>query len=226
MRNWKLLDVEFKWNPYHRLAATSLFFALALALPSCALSSTQGEDSRPNQPQLEVASAQSLYAHAEEKAGNWQEDPRLQQVSMSVYHVEDNKPLRAWFTYRSESVPDNYLLLTITIHQSYIETESNHGEYTFPRPLGEPIELDGIEIDSMAALEIALQKGGVNFLNRNPSGRWSMSLDLMYTDLYASTGPLVWRALFSSDPVGTRYIRVDPETGEVISTKDNPPRTQ
>lgn len=200
--------------------------ALVLILPACGSLSTTGEGNSPQHQQLEVASAQFLYSHAEEKAREWKDDARLQQIMMSVHPVDDNRPLRASFIYRSQKAPDNYLRVTVVVHQGYTETETKEGEYTFPRPIGEPVELDEIGIDSIEALEITLQNGGAAFLSRNPRGKWRMSLKLMYTDLYASTGPVVWRALFSSDAVGTRYIRIDPESGEVVSVEDNPPRSE
>lgn len=208
-------------------AVVAVVLAIGLLLPACGMFSSVDDGNPLQHPELEVASARYVLPLTNQKAAEWQEDARPQNIIMSLRTVQENKPLRASLIYRSESQPDSYLIVTVVTRQNHIEIESKKGEYTFPRPIGEPIELDDIEIDSVEALNIAVENGGSEFLSRNPGGSWSqLSLNLMYEELYASSGPLVWRAIFASESVGTRYIRIDPESGQVLSVEDNPPRTQ
>jgi hypothetical protein len=168
-------------------------------------------------PKMHVLSVASNYSRSVEIAEAWHSDAILTNVEAWFKPEDSPEKLSVSYTFRSTSNPSTWLIVWVYSEDGVISIRSEDGEYPTTRPLGEPIKLLELPLDSSAALELIMENGGNDFISRHPQILWPLSMSLRYEELFQAQGPLVWIGNFlefsTRDSIN---IAIDAYTGELL----------
>jgi len=197
-----------------RISAAVAAAAVGAMLWGCTRVSRTPSATLPTLPSVQIASLTDLFPLAEVAALSWRPDAYLESIQMDI------KPtISIAYIFGSSSDPSVGALV-------YVEN-----------PLGEPatrmeeVHSPGREqgafpiastdwgpIDSSEALAIALESGGLEFLERHPEAHWWF-IQLQYYESPLSTETPLLRVFLSTAQGAQFNAYVDPLTGDLLDVK-------
>ena len=198
------------------LPCRSKHWSLGIVLPLAGLAiAACGSTYVPGNSE-QIPSLRDLYPQALEIAQIWKTDAHLIWAEVSMRALPE-----VVFAFNSVSDPGEGALV-------YVEEPAAQPQFRLeevPAP-GRTEALPAIELpswgslDSPTAYSISLDQGGKEFLERNPGTQTSW-IRLQYVDT-PNGGGISWRVTFG-DPLSVTYdVFIDPSTGEVVQSEENP----
>jgi Tol biopolymer transport system component len=168
--------------------------------------------------ELYVLSAADLYGEALGRAREWRPDAYLSRISANVaVSVSDSRPLpRISYTFHSPSTADSFYILDFSSGGWSAEEDTKAAIAVTPPPIIE----EEWSLDSVDAWSIALASGGEDFLVHYQDPMTSMSVTLDYWRTRMGEERLAWRVDFFTVHGPSLDIRIDPQTGDIIETRE------
>lgn len=177
-----------------------------------------------NRPNLSVLPLQETYQQAENIAQNWHSDAQLQSVEFNVEFSASPERIDCSYMFLS-STSRKFLLVFVKADESGYHLETAEDTWPADRPIGEPISIEEINLESKEALQIILDNGGNTFFERyhiqNKGGLPDLfNLRLERLDEYKGEGQVIWTSGFSIDsPHAQLYMSIEDTTGELLKVK-------
>ena len=181
-----------------------IFILLLYATISCQL--VKEGDIKQNQ--FQVVSIKETHLDAMEIAKKWSQDALLFRIDAEVY-LPNSRNSKNELIYIFES-PTNHKSFLRVICTSYeCNSQTNDLFTSFIDMRMDPISIDGLEIDTFDATQIAISNSGDEYLDSKEAfGRMILGRDI--------DGTYRWLAFFGDRDVGSINIYIDPFNGNVL----------
>ena len=187
--------------------------AIWILLSAFFLSSCTNDEVTTSEPTvISVISLRENLPEMEKEAKKWRNDAYLVWLEIPIRSDLSGNPLLIAAAFNSPEMEFEGVLVDLTADGS-ITLERI--EQSVPVYQQTPITEDDWEIGSQEALDLMLDQEGLEFLLNNPESQSSfITLERTLSD---PEQPLVWRLTLTKF-LGetTRYIRLDPKTGEIL----------
>jgi hypothetical protein len=177
-----------------------------------------------------VLSVRDHWTQASAIAQDWRPDAYIAYVSIGV-KLPSVPESRSQLEFHARSPNEDYLELVVFCSEDCASIESQEVEYKEgPVAQVSPITLDDFAVDSGEAFEIALQRGGDDYVYRRAdqaTGRTIFATLLLSRELQYEEHTLRWIVLFgdmsTSEETNDRLdVVIDSITGEVIAVNSSP----
>lgn len=177
-----------------------------------------------NRPNLSVLPLQETYQKAESIALNWQSDAQLNSARFDIEFSASPERINCSYTFLS-ATSHRFLLVFVKADESGYHLETAEDAWAADRPIGKPIVVEEINLESKEALQQILENGGSTFFERyqirNKGGLLDLfSLNLERLDEYNGEGQIIWTGGFSIDsPHAQLYMSIEDTTGDLLKVK-------
>lgn len=174
-----------------------------------------------NRPNLSVLSLQETYQQAENVALNWQSDAQLLSANFDIEFSASPEKISCSYTFLS-ATSHRYLLVFVKADEFGYHLETVEDGWPADRPVGRPIVVEELNLESKEALQQILENGGNTFFERyqlrNKDGFLDLfSLNLERLNKYNGEGLVIWTASFSIEsPNATIHISIEDSTAELL----------
>jgi hypothetical protein len=196
----------------------ALILGLCLGVISC--------NQSYNRPNLSVLPLQETYQQAKNVALKWRSDAQLQSADFDIEFSASPESINCNYTFLS-ATSHRFLLVFVKADGSGYHLETAGDAWPADRPIGKPIVIEEINLESKEALQQILEKGGDTFFERyqirNKGGGLLpelFRLQLNRLDEYKGEGELIWTSGFSIDsPHAQLYMGIEDDTGDLLKVK-------
>ena len=178
------------------------------------------------QPEPKVFPISLYYDQAEEIAIEWKPDAKLYSIHLGI--SLDYEPYQQRITYMFRSENDReFLNVYIYDNEFEFSIDSDFGDWPNDRPIGLPIEISQVELESKEAMQLIMDYGGSEYFQRYEIREVDrldyFELEIRRLDLNRSEGPTVWIAGFGlgnpGDPHAQLYIFIEDSTGDLLKVR-------
>jgi hypothetical protein len=167
---------------------------------------------------LRTLSARRLYPLALARAQQWRPDAYLDYMRVGARQEDDlTEPLEITFGFESPS--DGYQSISITFHEDSDESEVRTFDHSKASDVAIPIQSEDWPVDSVDALGIAQDSGGLEFLTRHDPDQTRMVLRFGYPYPPKPDARLLWEVFYQDSSIGSLEITIDAGTGEVVEIR-------
>lgn len=177
-----------------------------------------------NRPNLSVLPLQETYHQAESIAKDWQADAQLQSVEFDIEFSASPERIDCSYAFLS-ATSHKFLLVFVKADETGYHLETVEDAWLADGPIGEPIVVEEINLESKEALQVILDNGGNTFFERyhiqNKGGLLDLfNLKLERLDEYNGEGQIIWTSGFSIDsPHAQLYMSIEDATGDLLKVK-------
>ena len=158
------------------------------------------------------------YLEAKRIASEWKKDSYFAYVSPSfAMSYDSGTTLLITYGFRDSSEPSRWINI-LFVDTNPVHVEISEGQDGIEPVSTKAIDINSLKIDSIDAIKIAYENGGINFIQRYGEINSDSFAQLGIENRTLGAGELMWRVTFSASRYNVMYVTINSATGEVIES--------